>query len=268
MAQVETDRRRLAQHAPVAQEVDVTDQRLIVRSPLRIHAVEAEAVAADRNGVARRHLHVLLGLVAIDQRDADDEDREQIGREFGEQSRRKVKKALLDALDGKYSFELPPTLVEQEFAAVWSQVEADMKNANKTFADENTTEDDINEFCLALPRYKRPRKVMDTISDNAANVGIILGGRPIKPMDIDLRWASALLYKNGVIEETGVAAGVLNHPANGIAWLSKKFAPHQVPLLPGQIILAGSFTRPVKVKAGDTVHVDYGPLGNISARFV
>ena len=118
------------------------------------------------------------------------------------------------------------------------------------------------------PETKRPRKVMDTISDNAANVGIILGGRPIKPMDIDLRWASALLYKNGVIEETGVAAGVLNHPANGIAWLSKKFAPHQVPLLPGQIILAGSFTRPVKVKAGDTVHVDYGPLGNISARFV
>lgn len=118
------------------------------------------------------------------------------------------------------------------------------------------------------PHTKRPRKVMDTISDNAANVGIILGGRPIKPMDIDLRWASALLYRNGVIEETGVAAGVLNHPANGIAWLSKKFAPHNVPLLPGQIILAGSFTRPVKVKAGDTIHVDYGPLGNISARFV
>lgn len=118
------------------------------------------------------------------------------------------------------------------------------------------------------PASKRPRKVMDTISDNAANVGIILGGRPIKPMDIDLRWASALLYRNGVIEETGVAAGVLNHPANGIAWLSKKFAPHNVPLLPGQIILAGSFTRPVKVKAGDTIHVDYGPLGNISARFV
>lgn len=118
------------------------------------------------------------------------------------------------------------------------------------------------------PASKRPRKVMDTISDNAANVGIILGGRPIKPLDIDLRWASALLYKNGAIEETGVAAGVLNHPANGIAWLAKKFAPHQVALEPGQIILAGSFTRPVKVKAGDTVHVDYGPLGNISARFV
>ena len=118
------------------------------------------------------------------------------------------------------------------------------------------------------PETKRPRKVMDTISDNAANVGIILGGRPIKPMDIDLRWASALLYKNGVIEETGVAAGVLNHPANGIVWLSKKFAPHGVALEPGQIILAGSFTRPVKVAQGDTFHVDYGPLGNISCRFI
>ena len=118
------------------------------------------------------------------------------------------------------------------------------------------------------PESKRPRKVMDTISDNAANVGIILGGRPIKPMDVDLRWVAALLYKNGVIEETGVAAGVLNHPANGIVWLAKKFAPHGVALEPGQIILAGSFTRPVKVAPGDTIHVDYGPLGNISARFV
>ena len=54
---------------------------------------------------------------------------------------------------------------------------------------------------------------MDTISDNAANAGIILGGRPIKPQEVDLRWVSALLYKNAVIEETGVAAGVLNHPA-------------------------------------------------------
>lgn len=118
------------------------------------------------------------------------------------------------------------------------------------------------------PESKRPRKVMDTIADNAANVGIILGGRPVRPQEIDLRWVAALLYKNGVIEETGVAAGVLNHPANGISWLAKKFAPHGVALEPGKIILAGSFTRPVRVATGDTIHVDYGALGNISARFV
>ncbi len=117
------------------------------------------------------------------------------------------------------------------------------------------------------PETKRPRKVMDTISDNAANLGIIWGGRPVKPTDVDLRWVSALLYRNGIIEETGVAAGVLNHPANGIAWLARKFAPHGVSLEPGQVILAGSFTRPVKAAKGDTFQVDYGPLGQITCRF-
>lgn len=118
------------------------------------------------------------------------------------------------------------------------------------------------------PETKRPRKVMDTIADNAANIGIILGGRPVRPLDIDLRWACALLYRNGVIEETGVAAGVLNHPANGVAWLARKVAPFGVALEPGQTILGGSFTRPVKVRAGDTFHADYGPLGQITCRFV
>ncbi|MBA4223765.1 MAG: trigger factor [Methylobacterium sp.] len=94
--------------------------------------------------------------------------REQIGREFGEQSRRKVKKALLDALDGKYSFELPPTLVEQEFAAVWSQVEADMKNAGKTFADEDTTEDEARaEYRKIAERRVRLGLVLAEIGEQA-----------------------------------------------------------------------------------------------------
>ena len=62
-----------------------------------------------------------------------------------------------------------------------------------------------------------PRKVLDTIADNAANAGIVLGGRPVRPDAVDLRWVGALLHKNGVIEETGLAAAVLNHPATGVA---------------------------------------------------
>ncbi|MEM7208087.1 MAG: 2-oxo-hept-4-ene-1,7-dioate hydratase [Pseudomonadota bacterium] len=112
------------------------------------------------------------------------------------------------------------------------------------------------------------RKVMDTIADNAANAGIVLGGRAVKPMDVDLRWAAALLYKNGTIEETGVAAGVLNNPVNGIVWLAKKFAPFDIALEPGQVVLAGSFTRPVRVSPGDVIHGDYGPLGSITCQFV
>ncbi len=118
------------------------------------------------------------------------------------------------------------------------------------------------------PKTGYQRTVLDTISDNAANAGIVLGGRPVKPMDIDLRWAGCLLYLNGQIEETGIAAGVLGHPANGVSWVCKRFAPHGVGLESGQVILSGSFTRPVPVKAGDTVHADYGPLGGISVKFV
>ena len=121
---------------------------------------------------------------------------------------------------------------------------------------------------VLLRGLQRPRKVFDTISDNAANAGVILGGRPIKPDELDLRWISALMYRNGVIEETGVAAGVLNHPANGVAWLANKLAPYDVQLEAGQIILGGSFTRPVPARKGDTFHVDYGNMGSISCRFV
>jgi 2-oxo-hept-3-ene-1,7-dioate hydratase len=114
---------------------------------------------------------------------------------------------------------------------------------------------------------KAPRKVTDTISDFAANAGIVLGGRPVKPLDVDLRWVGALLHKNGVVEETGLAAAVLNHPANGVAWLANKIAPHGERLNAGDVVLAGSFTRPATAALGDSFHVDYGPLGSIAFRF-
>ena len=115
---------------------------------------------------------------------------------------------------------------------------------------------------------KAPRKVLDTIADNAANAGIVLGGRPMKPDAVDWRWAGALLFKNGVIEESGLGAAVLNHPGNGVAWLANKLAPHGESLAAGEIVLGGSFTRPVPCAAGDTFHADYGPLGSISLRFI
>lgn len=111
------------------------------------------------------------------------------------------------------------------------------------------------------------RKVFDTISDNAANAGLVLGGRPVRPMDVDLRWVSALIFRNGVIEDSGVAAAVLGHPAHGPAWLANKLHPYGETLEAGEIILGGSFTAPVPARAGDSFHVDFGPLGTISVRF-
>jgi 2-oxo-hept-3-ene-1,7-dioate hydratase len=121
---------------------------------------------------------------------------------------------------------------------------------------------------MSDPETGHQRTIVDTVSDNAADAGIITGGRVVRPHDVDLRWVSALLYRNGIIEESGVAAAVLNHPANGVAWLANKLALHDVELEAGQIILAGSFTRPVWARAGDTFQADYGPMGSISCQFV
>ena len=111
------------------------------------------------------------------------------------------------------------------------------------------------------------RTIVDTISDNAALGAMVYGGNPVDPADVDLRWVSALLYHNESIEDTGVAAAVLNHPAMGVAWLANKLHAHGDSLAAGDIILAGSFTKPMWVEPGDTVHADYGKLGSITCRF-
>lgn len=118
------------------------------------------------------------------------------------------------------------------------------------------------------PETKAVRRVVDTVSDNAANAGVVLGGRPVRPDAADLRWVGAMLVQNGAIEETGLAAGVLNHPARGIAWLANRLGPLGISLEPGQVVLAGSFTRPVYVKAGDVITADYGALGAVACRFI
>ncbi|SFR85705.1 2-oxohept-3-enedioate hydratase [Agromyces sp. CF514] len=111
------------------------------------------------------------------------------------------------------------------------------------------------------------RTIVDTISDNAAMGAMVLGGRPVKVDEVDLRWISALLYRNQTIEESGVAAAVLGNPAMGVAWLANKLAQHGQSLGAGEIILAGSFTRPMWVERGDTVHADYRDLGSVTCRF-
>lgn len=112
------------------------------------------------------------------------------------------------------------------------------------------------------------RTIVDTISDNAAMGAMVIGGRPVKVDDVDLTWVKALLYRNEGIEDSGVAGAVLGHPALGVAWLANKLAQHGQTLEAGEIILAGSFTKPMWVERGDTVHADYAELGSITCRFI
>src|SRR5271167_4722510 len=129
------------------------------------------------------------------------------------------------------------------------------------------------EYVLPSPeivdaRLQDPRKIFDTVADNGAAAGIVIGGRPVGPLDLDLRWVGGIMYRNAEIEETGVAAGVLGHPALGVAWLANKLGAHGVTLEPGHLVLAGSFTRVVFARKGDTLHADFGTLGGIALQFV
>lgn len=117
-------------------------------------------------------------------------------------------------------------------------------------------------------RVTEPRRIFDTVADNGAAAGIVLGGRPVKVDEVDLRWVGAIFYRNSEIEETGLAAGVLGHPAMAIAWLANKLGVHGQTLEPGHLMLSGSFTRPVWAAKGDTLHADFGPLGSVSVQFV
>lgn len=117
-------------------------------------------------------------------------------------------------------------------------------------------------------RTEVPRAIVDTIADNAAFGAIVVGGRTVRPFDVDVRWIGATLSQNGIIEESGVSAAIMGHPAAGIAWLVNKLAAVDSGLKKGQIVLGGSFTRPVDIRQGDVIQADYGPLGAIGVSFV
>jgi len=117
------------------------------------------------------------------------------------------------------------------------------------------------------PVTRAIRKVTDTISDNAANGGLVLGEGRFDPATTDLRWMGCILQRDGVVEETGLGAGVLNDPVEGIVWLVRRLAQYGQSLSAGDIVLAGSFIRPVEAPSGSVFFADYGPYGSVSCDF-
>ena len=119
----------------------------------------------------------------------------------------------------------------------------------------------------ADPASGKTRSIVDTISDNAANAGIISGGRALRPDAFDPRWAGAIVMRNGVVEETGLGAGVLNDPALAVAWLANRLGHYGHLIEAGQIVLSGSFIRPIEARHGDTILADFGPMGTVGCYF-
>ncbi|MDB2606246.1 2-oxo-hepta-3-ene-1,7-dioic acid hydratase [Zobellia sp.] len=234
-------------------EMEITDSYAIQKGWVALKKEQGKKIVGHKIGLTSRVMQVAMGI--------DEPDYGTLFDDMVFENNSKIKAS--DFLDPK---------IEVELAFVLKK---------RLFGEHLTINDVIEATAYVVPALeliaartfrKNPktgyvRTVKDTISDNAANAGIIKGGNIIDPHEIDLRWVSALLYKNGTIEESGVAAAVLDHPAKGIVWLAKKYAQHGVALEAGQIILAGSFTRPIDVAKGDEIIADYGPFGKITINF-
>lgn len=119
----------------------------------------------------------------------------------------------------------------------------------------------------ADPVTKQTRKIFDTVADNAANGGIVLGAARHDPKAVDLRWVGAIVAKNDEVVATGLGAAVLNDPVMGIVWLARRMSQYGQRIEAGQVVLAGSFIGPVECPPGTRIAADYGPFGHVSIAF-
>ena len=119
----------------------------------------------------------------------------------------------------------------------------------------------------ADPGTGRARIVTDTVSDNAANAGIVVGDARHDPRDVDLRWVGAIVRRDGVVEATGLGAAVLDDPVAGIVWLARRMHRYGQRIEPGQTILSGSFIAPLECPPGTRIAADFGPFGEVSVDF-
>ena len=117
------------------------------------------------------------------------------------------------------------------------------------------------------PGSGQMRIVHDTIADNAANAGIVMGPARHAPDAFDLRWVGAICTRNGIVEETGLGAGVLNDPPEAVIWLARRLGQYGQAIRKGDVVLSGSFIRPVEATPGSDIAADYGPFGQVSVTF-
>ncbi len=107
----------------------------------------------------------------------------------------------------------------------------------------------------------------DTIADNASSARVVLGGRPVRLEDVDVRQIGAALRVNDRLVDTGAAAAVLGNPITAVAWLARKVSDFGVSLEAGHVVLPGSCTRAADVAPGDVVRADFDRLGPVEVGF-
>ncbi|MGB3503133.1 MAG: 2-oxo-hepta-3-ene-1,7-dioic acid hydratase [Mesorhizobium sp.] len=264
-------------------------------SPAEIEAAAAALGEAERTG--RQIGHLSLAYPGMDMDDAyhvqaewiaqkRGAGRRIIGRKIGLTSRAMQQALSIDIPDSgilldDMLFENGATVPKGRF--IQPRVEAEIAFVMKkplagpgvTAADVRDATDYVQPALEILdtrilrvdPATGRTRTVFDTIADNAANAGIVLGGRKVSSGDVDLRWLGAIVYRDGIVEETGLGAGVLDDPAVSMAWLANRLALYDDCIGAGEVVLSGSFIRPVECPSGTSIKADFGSLGEVTIRF-
>jgi 2-oxo-hept-3-ene-1,7-dioate hydratase len=245
------------------------EQRRIQRSLLSAEypaATMDDAYAIQKAFIARKHA----------------EGRKTIGWKIGLTSRAMQQQLAIETPDSgvlldDMAFDTGSTIPANRFIA--PRIEAEIAFVMKSPLQGIVTRDQV----LAATDYVTPalevldtrilrtengktRTIIDTISDNAANAGIVTGPLRHTPKT-DLRWVGAIVSRNDVVEETGLGAGVLNDPVTGIIWLAARMAQYDQRIEPGQIILSGSFIRAIECPSGCLIHADFGTFGSLSCQF-
>lgn len=110
-------------------------------------------------------------------------------------------------------------------------------------------------------------KLADTVADNASSGLYILGGKPRKPEELDLKMIGMVLEKNGEIMNTGIGAAALGDPAYCVAWLANKLHDFEIPLKAGEVILSGALSAAVNAEEDDVFTAKFAHLGQVSVRF-
>jgi 2-keto-4-pentenoate hydratase len=109
-------------------------------------------------------------------------------------------------------------------------------------------------------------KFFDTIADNASSGGVVLGSKPTRLAEVDLRLVGCNLTRNGRLEETGAGGAVLGSPLVAVQWLANTLGELGIGLEAGHVVLPGSCTRTVPFEPGDTVTATFGGhLGSVTA---
>lgn len=225
------------------------------------YAVQS-ALVAQKLAAGRRKIGWKIGLTSRAMQDALKIDTPDSG-------------VLLDDM----AFDTGSTIPKNRF--IQPRIEAEIAFVMKAPIKGTVTRDDIiaatDYVCPSLeildtrilradPDTGQTRTIVDTISDNAANAGVVLGTDRHTP-DADLRWTGAIVTRNGTVEETGLGAGVLNDPVTSVLWLAQRMEQYGQQIEAGDIVLSGSFIRPVECPPGTKIDADFGPFGHVSIAF-